>query len=80
MYADRWRKLECSFLNVVKLALQIDCLIRTGVLDCLGLFIHCWLLIFICHEYKIALTSMIVVSHLTVMYDHNMMKKEKIEL
>ena len=80
LHVDRWRKLGRFTSSGVELAPQADYLIGMGILDRLGLFVHRQLLVFICRECEVALTSTMVVGHLSVMHDHKTTEKEKVEL
>ncbi|KAG6373146.1 hypothetical protein JVT61DRAFT_6757 [Boletus reticuloceps] len=64
----------------MELVPRVDYLIQTDFLDHLGLWAHCQLLILICCKGKVALTSMIVVSHLKAKHDHKVTKQEKAKL
>lgn len=80
LHVDRRRKLGRSTLNGVELAPQVDYLIGMGILDHLGLFVHCELHVLICRECKVALPSTMAAGHLSAMHDHKMTEKEKAEL
>ncbi|KAF8425824.1 hypothetical protein L210DRAFT_986547 [Boletus edulis BED1] len=72
--------IDGSTRSGIELVPEVDYLFRTGILDRLGLFLHRKLLVLICRECKVALTSMMVAGHLLGTHGQKMGGNEKEEL